>query len=79
MWWSAQSCRFDCISKFKTEPFHDTHYSSVAAKPKYLATAKTLFKANSAQLPKDNTRMPKIVRVAPTGLASSVMTLIFRF
>jgi nucleoside phosphorylase len=69
--------RFDCISKFKTEPFHDAHYSSVAPKTKYLATAKTLFKANSGQLPKENTRPPNIVRVAPTALASSVMTTDF--
>jgi nucleoside phosphorylase len=69
--------RFDCISKFKSEPFHDAHYSSVAPKTKYLATAKTLFKANSAQLPKENTRPPNIVRVAPTALASSVMTTDF--
>jgi nucleoside phosphorylase len=69
--------RFDCISKFKSEPFHDAHYSSVAPKTKYLATAKALFKANSGQLPKENTRQPNIVRVAPTALASSVMTTDF--
>ena len=69
--------RFDCISKFKSEPFHDAHYSSIAPKTKYLATAKTLFKANSGQLPKENTRPPNIVRIAPTALASSVMTTDF--
>jgi hypothetical protein len=69
--------RFDCIAKFKNEPFHDAHYSSTAPKTKYLATAKTLFKANSGQLPKENTRPPNIVRVAPTALASSVMTTDF--
>jgi nucleoside phosphorylase len=69
--------RFDCISKFKSEPFHVAHYSSVAPKTKYLATAKTLFKANSGQLPKENTRPPNIVRVAPTALTSSVMTTDF--
>jgi len=69
--------RFDCISKFKSEQFHDAHYSSVAPKTKYLATAKTLFKANSGQLPKENTRPPNIVRVTPTALASSVMTTDF--
>jgi hypothetical protein len=69
--------RFDCISKFKNEPFYDAHYSSVAPKTKYLATAKTLFKANSGQLPKENTRPPNIVQVAPTALASSVMTTDF--
>ena len=69
--------RFDCMSKFKSEQFHDAHYSSVAPKTKYLATAKTLFKANSGQLPKENTRPPNIVRVTPTALASSVMTTDF--
>ena len=69
--------RFDCISKFKSEPFHDAHYSSNAPKTTYLATAKTLFKANAGQLPKDNTRPPDIVRVAPGALASSVMTTDF--
>jgi hypothetical protein len=69
--------RFDCIAKFKSEPFHNAHYSSVAPKTKYLATAKTLFKANSGQLPKENTRPPNIVRVTPTALASSVMTTDF--
>src|ERR1700736_3522443 len=69
--------RFDCISKFKSEPFHDAHYSSNAPKTKYLGTAKTLFKANAGQLPKDNTRPPNIVRVAPGALAPSVMTTVF--
>jgi len=69
--------RFDCISKFKKEPFHAAHYSSVSAKSKYFATAKTLFKANSGQLPKDNKRSPKIVKVAPKALASSVVTTDF--
>jgi hypothetical protein len=41
------------------------------------ATAKTLFKANSSQLPKDNTRAPRIVRVGTTALKSSVVTTDF--
>ena len=32
---------------------------------------------NAPQLPKDNTRLPKIVRVAPTALSSSVVTTDF--
>jgi hypothetical protein len=48
--------RFDCTAKFKKEPFAQDHYSSVAPKSKYFATAKKLFKANAGQLPKDNTR-----------------------
>ena len=69
--------RFDCIAKFKSQPFHADHYSSAAANPRYFAPAKTLFKANAGQLPKDNTRPPKIVRVAPGGLKSSVVTTDF--
>jgi nucleoside phosphorylase len=69
--------RFDCTSKFKSEPFHDAHYPSIAPKTKYLATAKSLFKANAGQLPKDNTRPPNIMRVAPTALTSSVVTTDF--
>ena len=69
--------RFDCLSKFKNEPFHDAHYSSVAPKDKYFGAAKKLFKANGGQLPKDNTRPPKITRVSPTALGSSVVTTDF--
>jgi hypothetical protein len=69
--------RFDCISKFKKQPFAQAHYSSVAAKSGQFAKARSLFKANSGQLPKDNTRPPKIVRVAPTALKSSVVTTDF--
>ncbi len=69
--------RFDCISKFKNKPFHSAHYSSVVPKSKYLATAKKLFKQNAGQLPKDNTRPPNIVRVAPSALSSSVVTTDF--
>ncbi len=69
--------RFDCTAKFKREPFHDAHYSSSPPNSKYFAKAKTLFKANAEQLPKDNTRPPKIVRVGTTALASSVVTTDF--
>lgn len=69
--------RFDCIAKFKNQPFAQDHYSSAAANPAHFATARKLFRANSAQLPKDNTRAPKIVRVAPKALTSSVVTTDF--
>jgi nucleoside phosphorylase len=69
--------RFDCVSKFKSGPFHDAHYSSVAPKGKYFAAARKLFKENAGQLPKDNTRPPKIVRVSPRALGSSVVTTDF--
>jgi hypothetical protein len=67
--------RFDCTKWLKSEPFHDADYEDSAPKTKYLAKAKTLFKANAGQLPKDNTRPPKIVRSG--GLTSSVLTTDF--
>jgi hypothetical protein len=67
--------RFDCEKWLKREPFHDTSYKDIEPRAKLFATAKTLFKANVAQLPKDNTRPPKIVRAS--GLASSVLTTDF--
>ncbi len=67
--------RFDCINWLKSAPFHDSHYKDGAPKTRYFAKAKTLFKANAGQLPKDNTRAPMIVRSA--GLASSVVTTDF--
>ena len=74
--------RFDCIKKFKNfkyknKPIAKAHYSSVAANAKFFATAKTLFKTNADQLPKDNARLPKIVKVGPKGLSSSVVTTDF--
>jgi hypothetical protein len=69
--------RFDCISKFKGESFRQAHYSSNPPETKYFATSKTLFSANAGQLPKDNKRPPKIIRVSPRTLASSVVTTDF--
>ena len=61
--------RFDCIAKFKKEPFAQAHYSSAPAKTAHFATARSLFKANASQLPKDNKRLPKIVSVGAEGAA----------
>ena len=69
--------RFDCTSKFKKEPFAKADYRSVKANAAHFRTAKSLFKVNAAQLPKDNTRLPKIVQVSPTALDSSVVTTDF--
>jgi nucleoside phosphorylase len=69
--------RFDCIAKFKKEKFAQAHYSSAPAKTKYFKTAQSLFKTNAGQLPKDNTRPPKIIQVGPTALKSSVVTTDF--
>jgi hypothetical protein len=67
--------RFDCEKWLKREPFHNSDYQDGKPTPKYFATAKTLFKANAAQLPKDNTRPPAILPA--TGLPSSVLTTDF--
>src|SRR5262249_18966415 len=69
--------RFDCIAKFKKKPFALNHYASTPAKTKHFATAKSLFKTNAGQLPKDNKRLPKIVTVAPAALKASVVTTDF--
>lgn len=67
--------RFDCKQWLKTEPYHDADYTAGAPRAKYLAKARTLFKANAGQLPKDNPRAPKILRSkAP---AASVLTTDF--
>ena len=68
---------FDCISKFKNKPFAKAMYTSTPANPKNFAAASDLFKANAAQLPKDNTRPPKIIRVAPKEVHSGVVTTDF--
>ena len=69
--------RFDCTAKFKGKPFAQDHYESSAPKASHFATARTLFKANAAQLPKDNTRPPKIIRVPLSDLTSAVLTTDF--
>jgi len=69
--------RFDSRKWLKNAPFHDASYSNAAPKTQYLAKAQTLFKANAGQLPKDNTRPPKIVRVSPKDLSASVVTTDF--
>jgi hypothetical protein len=68
---------FFCKSKFKSEPFAHAHYTSAPSNSAHFATAKSLFKTNAPQLPKDNTRLPKISRVAPSDLASTVLTTDF--
>jgi Phosphorylase superfamily len=67
--------RFDCIKWLKSAPFHDAQYTSGAPAAKFFAKAQTLFKANAGQLPKDNTRPPKIIQ--SSGPASSVVTTDF--
>jgi nucleoside phosphorylase len=69
--------RFDCTAKFGKAPFRTAHYSSRSVRRAYFPQATELFKANAGQLPKDNTRSPKIVRVSPKALKSSVVTTDF--
>jgi Phosphorylase superfamily len=67
--------RFDCKKWLKSEPYHAADYRDGKIKTKYLTQAKTLFKANAGQLPKDNTRPPTIVRAS--GLPTCVLTTDF--
>src|SRR5438477_1946995 len=73
---------FDCKSKFKNfkaggQSIASAHYSSASSDAKYFAKAKSLFGANAAQLPKDNTRAPRILRVGPRSLKQCVLTTDF--
>jgi Phosphorylase superfamily len=67
--------RFDSIKWLKNAPFHDAEFKSSAPETKLFGKAETLFKANAGQLPKDNTRPPKIVQ--SRGFDSSVVTTDF--
>jgi hypothetical protein len=69
--------RFDCTAKFKKEPFALAHYATVGANTAQFDTAQSLFKVNAGQLPKDNTRLPKIVTVTPDAMTSAVVTTDF--
>jgi nucleoside phosphorylase len=67
--------RFDGIKWTKGTSFHDVVYTSSVPKGKFFAKAEKLFNANAAQLPRDNTRPPKIV--LSSDPASSVVTTDF--
>lgn len=69
--------RFDCTAKFKSEPFAQANFTSAPASRKHFTKAKSLFKVNAGQLPKDNPRLPKIFRVSPKTLKSCVLTTDF--
>ena len=53
--------RFDCQNWLKKEPFATAVFRDGAVKTKYFAKARMLFKANSGQLPPDNSRPPRIL------------------
>jgi len=67
--------RFDCIKWLKSAPFHLASYKDGSPNVRLFAKAKTLFKANSGQLPKGNSRAPKIFK--STGVSTSVVTTDF--
>ena len=69
--------RFDCTQKFKKQPFATAHFVSATPRTKYFAKAKSLIKTNAGQLPQDNKRLPKIVRVPVSGINQSVLTTDF--
>jgi hypothetical protein len=67
--------QFDSTKWLKGEPFAEEAFSDSKPSAKFFAQAKTLFKANSDQLPKDNTRPPTIA--SATGQAGGVLTTDF--
>jgi hypothetical protein len=52
--------RFDCQKWLKKPPYATASFQDVPPPRKYLARATKLFKENAGQLPKDNSRPPKI-------------------
>src|SRR5215475_12503780 len=54
--------RFDCTSKFKSQTFAKQSFASTPPKATHFRTAQSLFKVNAGQLPKENSRPPKIFR-----------------
>jgi len=70
--------RFDCLKWLKKESFAQEDFQSTTPNQKQFAKAKALFKANEAQLPKDNARPPKIV-IARTAKSAVLTTDFFGF
>jgi hypothetical protein len=60
---------FDCKNWLRGAPFRAASYKSKPVALKRAAQVKELFKANSSQLPPDNTRAPKIIRAKDAGTA----------
>src|SRR5262245_36418278 len=69
--------RFDCTAKFKNHLFAKASYTSQPANAKHFAKARALLKVNAPRLPPENKRLPKIIRVKPSQLSSSVVTTDF--
>jgi hypothetical protein len=66
---------FDCKNWLKGEPFHDSSFKAPPPNAKLFTQAQSLFKANAAQLPKDNSRPPKILK--SDGVSTAVLTTDF--
>jgi nucleoside phosphorylase len=62
----APSVRFDCTSKFKSAPFHDSSYATSKLKTTSFPLAEQLFHANVAHLPSAS-RPPKIFTKPAAG------------
>jgi hypothetical protein len=67
--------RFEGKKWLKKPPYGTAHFTDVPPVRKYLSQAKSLFSANAAQLPKDNTRPPKIT--VTDALPGAVLTTDF--
>ena len=67
--------QFDSEKWLKGEPYAQEAFSGTKASTKFFSKAKTLFKANSGQLPKDNTRPPTIT--SATAQPGGVLTTDF--
>lgn len=66
---------FDCLKWLSKETFAHQSFRSASPNPRLFTTARQLFKANSARLPPENKRAPRILRGAsPSG---SVLTTDF--
>lgn len=67
--------RFDGKKWLKKPPYGMASFKDGTPKRTYFTAAKSLFKANAGQLPKDNTRAPRIV--VSTAPAQAVLTTDF--
>jgi hypothetical protein len=76
----APSVRFDCTTKFKNAPFHNSVYPCSKLKSKSFAAAQQLFKANVPHLPPAG-RPPKIFTQPVAGVKDTeiVTTDFFAF
>jgi len=71
----SQYVQFDSQKGLAREPFAQEAFSDSKPSPRLFSQAKTLFKANSDQLPRDNTRKPVIAPAS--GQPSGVLTTDF--